>query len=108
MKGVGILDIEQYRRLCTDSTISITKHAQKRFWERGICLDDILTGIGQGRIIKEYPDDTPFPSCLICGFSTQHKPIHIVASTDGEYLYIITAYYPSTDIWDETFSRRKE
>ena len=102
------MDIKKFKDLCSDETIVITQHANRRFQEREISLDDIETAIFSGKIIEEYPDDKPFPSCLIFGKSSRNLPLHIVASTDGEFLYIITAYYPKAEKWKDDFMTRKE
>lgn len=102
------MDIEIYKKLCHDETIVMTRHARQRLVERNIALDDVEQTIRTGRIIEEYPNDTPFPSCLILGDSGNHKPLHIVVSTDNEFLYIITAYHPDPQKWAEDFSVRKE
>ena len=88
--------------------IAITKHARKRLDERGITVVDILNGIKSGVIIKQYEDDKPFPSCLILGKSAEDKYIHIVVSHDNEFIYLITAYYPNSEQWENNFKIRKE
>ena len=102
------MEIEKFKNLCTDETIAITQHANRRFNERGISLDDIESAIFSGKIIEEYPNDKPLPSCLIFGKSAKNLPLHIVASIDEEFLYIITAYYPSSEKWENDFMTRKE
>lgn len=64
---------------------------------RNISRGEILEIIKRGEIVEEYPDDQPYPSCLILGFINQ-RPIHVVAGFDSEenMIYIITAYEPST------------
>lgn len=102
------MDIDIYRKLCHDETIVMTRHARYRLTERGIALDEVEHAIMSGKIIEEYPDDMPFPSCLILGMATKSAPLHVVASHDNEFLYIITAYYPDPEKWSEDFSIRKE
>lgn len=102
------MDIASFQRLCRDENFAITKHAANRLKERGIRLDDIEHAILDGRIIEEYPDDTPFPSCLILGTATSGKPLHLVASTDDEMIYLITSYFPDSDRWGNDFATRKE
>ena len=60
-----------------------------------------------GEIIEQYEDDMPFPSCLILGRSSLGKPIHVVLSTDGNYIYIITAYYPDELKWRDDYKVRR-
>jgi hypothetical protein len=38
--------------------------AQRMFWRR-ISVDDVRHVLDTGEIIKDYPDDKPFPSMLI-------------------------------------------
>ena len=76
--------------------------------ERGIRLDDAINCINTGKIIEQYPNDYPYPSCLILGKDQQDKFIHACVGTDNENLWLITVYYPSCELWDETFEIRKE
>lgn len=102
------MDIEKYQSLCKDDTIAITQHANRRFQERNISLNDIESAISNGKIIEEYPDDTPLPSCLILGLSENNFPLHVVVSADDEYLYVITAYYPNFQKWEDDFETRRK
>lgn len=70
-------------------------------------LNDVCESINSGEIIEQYPDDYPFPSCLIMGKSG-NKVMHVVASIDGGILYVITAYVPSKEKWEEDWKTRKE
>ena len=57
--------------------------------------------------MEHYPDDYPFPSCLILG-QKDDKIIHIVASINEDMIYIITAYIPDQAKWEGDFKTRKE
>lgn len=63
--------------------------------------------ISNGEIIEQYPDDYPFPSCLIRGIA-DNKVLHIVTSISDEIMYVITAYIPDALRWDHEFRIRKE
>ena len=88
--------------------IAMTKHAKTRLTERIITIEDIKNGIRTGEIIRQYEDDKPFPSCLLLGLTKRNTYIHIVASIDNGYLYIITAYYPDENDWEIDLKTRKE
>ena len=103
-----MIEIEQLRALNKAERIAITEHARRRLIERGISVDDIIRCIGTGKIIRQYEDDKPFPSCLILGTSVDGEYIHIVASHDSEWLYLITAYHPDAGAWEPDFITRKE
>ncbi len=99
--------IEQFRRLNKPESMVLTQHSRKRFAERGIRVDDIVFALKTGQIIEQYPDDTPFPSCLILGYSGE-RALHVVVSIDKELIYIITAYAPSPEKWEADFKARRE
>lgn len=75
---------------------------------RRISQVEVETAISQGNIIETYPDDTPFPSCLVLDF-IDGLPIHVVYSIDEstDTVYIITAYRPDASVWEENFSKIK-
>ncbi len=103
-----MIDIEQLRALNKAEQIAITEHARLRLVERGISVNDIIRCIDTGEIIKQYEDDKPFPSCLILGAAIDGKPIHVVASHDSEWIYLITAYHPDANVWEPNFKTRRE
>ena len=98
--------IEQFRHLNKPELLILTQHSRRRFAERGINIDDIRFVIKAGEIIEQYPDDMPFPSCLILGNSGE-RVLHVVASIDDGLVYIITAYAPSPEKWESDWTTRK-
>lgn len=101
------MKIEDLQKLNCIENIRVTLHAAKRLEQRGISIENVIAGISTGEIIEEYPTDYPFPSCLILGIAND-KPIHIVASTDGESIWLITSYRPDIGSWEKDFKTRKE
>ena len=102
------MTIEALRKLCTDQTIYMTKHAAIRIRERGISLNSIKAVIGSGEIIAQYPDDHPYPSCLVLGFLPLHRPLHVVVGLSDKALWIITSYFPDKAQWETDYKTRKE
>lgn len=103
-----MLSIEELRKYNSPEHYVITEHARLRLFERGISIDDIQKAIANGEIIHQYEDDRPFPCCLILSFTSDERPIHLVVSIDGGYIYLITAYIPDADIWEDDFKTKKE
>lgn len=103
-----MIDIDTLRALNKPSQIAVTEHARQRLFERGITVNDIIRSIAEGEIIRQYEDDTPFPSCLILGMAVNGRYIHVVASHDDTFIYLITAYYPDERTWEPDFKTRKE
>ncbi len=103
-----VIDIETLRKYDEEDKIFVTEHASERFRQRGIKIKDIRAAVYNGEIIEQYPEDYPFPSCLIYGNDSANKPIHVCMSDEGSSSRIITAYYPDLKNWNEDLKTRKE
>lgn len=102
------MDIALIKDLYANSKIKWSTHCLAKMQERDINIDDIGSCIMSGEIIEDYPDDFPCPSCLIFGYSIEERVLHVVTGTDGNILYIITAYYPNTKKFMEDLKTRRE
>jgi hypothetical protein len=91
-----------------DRTLVFSSHAVRRMFARRISESEVKTAIDRGTIIESYPDDTPFPSLLVLDF-VDGRPIHVVYSIDEStnIIYVITAYNPDSEIWQNNFSVRR-
>lgn len=102
------MNIELIKVLYTSSKIKWSTHCLERMQERDISIDDVGSCIQLGEVIENYPDDFPHPSCLIFGYTIGKKVLHVVTGTDGNLLYIITAYYPNINKFMEDLKTRRE
>jgi len=77
-------------------------------FERQIEKDAVIAVVYHGDIIKEYPDDEPYPSFLLLGF-VNGKPLHVVLGLDpvSAIARIITVYHPDPDSWAKDFKTRR-
>jgi len=83
-------------------------HALRQMFQRRISDSDVRELLGLGIIIEEYPDDTPYPSCLVSGIINS-RPLHVVMAynnVDREAI-VITAYEPDPNVWSDQFTRRR-
>lgn len=103
-----MIDIETIKKYYKDDLVFMTFHASERLKERGIKVKEIREAVNNGEIIEQYPNDYPYPSCLILGITINKKYLHIVISDDGSKANIITAYYPSEIKWNSDYKTRKE
>ena len=102
------ISIEMIRYLAKDrKNIEMTLHVLDRCRQRGISFLDIENCLLNGEIIEEYVNDHPFPSCLELGASISGVPLHVCVGIGGGKLWIITAYHPSEDEWEDGFRLRK-
>ncbi len=102
------MDLTLIQSLFRDNKVFWATHATTRMQERDIYYEDIECCILSGEIIEDYPDDYPYPSCLIFGYDSHKKVIHTVVGTDGKTLYIITVYYPTMDKFKSDLRTRKD
>ncbi len=100
--GISITDLQ---RLCVDGAIRWTGHVLKRLLQRGISQASVIQAILSGEIIEQYPDDYPYPSCLLLGGT---PPLHVVCGHGPDEVWMITAYYPDTAEWENDLKTRKK
>ena len=83
-------------------------HAIQRLFERSIDDIDIRKVLASGETIENYPDDTPYPSRLILGWSGD-RPLHVVVADNVEenQWIVVTVYEPTPERWGVDFKRRK-
>ena len=102
------INIDTIKKFVTCGKIRLTNHVIIRLLQRNINKRDVEHALLNGTIIEEYENDYPYPSCLVYGISVNNKILHIVCGFNGEELWIITAYYPNRDEWNEDMKTRKE
>jgi hypothetical protein len=97
------------RKIAEKDRIAFKKHSAIRMRERGISADEVKNIMLHGEIIEDYPEDRPFPSCLVFGLTEKQKPVHIVIAidSDDQIIWVITVYSPSKEEWEDGFKRRK-
>jgi hypothetical protein len=101
------MDLNRIIQLLESEKINWSQHILKKMQKRRIKISDIMFSIKNGEIIENYPDDYPYPSCLVLGYNKDKKPIHIVCATGNDNLWMITTYYPDEEIWEDDFKNRR-
>lgn len=102
------LTIEFIRALSNEGKIKWTLHIIRKLHERGIYREDVYHAISNGCIIEQYPEDYPYPSCLLFGTDMKGNPLHVVIGSDGTILYLITSYFPDSENFKNDYMTRKE
>jgi hypothetical protein len=93
--------LKEYRRV-------FRAHAIGRMFERDIAYGELFEALENAEVIEEYPNDHPYPSCLILGFTRLKKPIHVVFSLNRKegVVVVITVYNPEKGKWTDDYRRR--
>ena len=88
--------------------LNFRSHAIKRMFERKISLEDVRHVLASGKSIRDYPNDTPYPSRLVMGWIAG-TPLHVVTADNAETgtTIVITVYVPDPAIWEADFERKK-
>lgn len=104
------MDIGDIIKAIQGNKIRITDHADEEAHSDYLSFDEIFISVVQGEIIEEYPDDKPYPSCLIYGLSFRNKPIHSVwaYNSENQWAVLITVYKPDPKRWIDWKQRRKK
>ncbi len=85
----------------------ITRHALKRCDSRGIELNEIKEVIANGEAIEVYPNDFPYPSCLILGYVRGGEPLYVLCAL-GDIVHIITVHWLDPAKWLDPKTRREK
>ena len=78
-----------------------SKHAVDQTIIRGISVAELEQAIStRSEVIEDYPEDKYGPSCLILGFTSAGRPLHVHCSYPIRPLMkVVTVYEPDLDLW---------
>ena len=66
------MEIEDIVRALRSDRLRITDHADVEALADRLSFDEIAHSVVHGEILEDYPDDKPYPSCLIYGDTAMH------------------------------------
>ena len=104
MEIADIIDAIQARR------IRITDHADEATESDQLAFDEVYISVIHGEIIENYPDDRPYPSCLIYGQNFTGDPVHSVwaFNVENQWAVLITVCRPDHERWNNFRERREK
>lgn len=99
--------IEDIRNKIERGEFEFTKHAVDRAILRHIRVAEIREAIAGGESIEDYPEDKYGPSCLILGFTSSERPLHVqIGYLPLRLLRVITVYEPDSAEWLDYRTRK--
>ncbi|MBW2138236.1 MAG: DUF4258 domain-containing protein [Deltaproteobacteria bacterium] len=103
------MDLENIIEAIRNNRIRITDHADEEAEDDQLTFDEIFFSVSNGEMIEDYPDDKPYPSCLIYGQAFSGDPIHTVWAFNEQsgWAVLITVYRPDPNHWIDFRKRRK-
>lgn len=102
------MDIEQIVDAIRHDRVRITHHADEEAQADRLSYDEIFDSVIRGRLIEDYPDDKPYPSCLVYGNTFRGEPVHSVWAYNSEtgWVVMITTYRSDPARWIDWQTRR--
>lgn len=90
------------------SEYSFSRHAVEKMFNRGISTDEVKQIAQDGDLIREYPEDQPYPSYLLLGY-VNGRPLHVLVAqeTEGGPCVVVTAYVPDNTYWLDDYRTRR-
>ncbi len=102
------MNIKKINEAIRNGRVRITDHADEEAESDQLTFDEIYFSVVNGEIIENYPDDKPYPSCLVYGQNFQGDPIHSVWAFNEKSLWVvlITVYRPDKARWIDWRERK--
>ncbi len=98
------------KELVASKNVLISSHGYDELAEDALFVSDIIDSILEAIVVEDYPNAYKGPSVLLLQKDRKSNPIHTVwgiPKGKTEPAVLITAYIPSKNKWDKTFTRRK-
>jgi len=102
------MDISHIIDAIRGKRVRITDHADEEAASDNLRYEEIYNSVLQGEVIEIYPQDRPYPSCLILGMTFRGEPVHSVWAYNAEtrWAVLVTVYRPDPNRWVNWRERR--
>lgn len=102
-----MVDLEGIKARFRRGELEFSQHAVDQTLLRHITVREVREAVEAAEVIENYPGDKYGPSCLLLGFTTAARPLHIQVSHPARPLIkVITVYEPDPERWVEHRYRR--
>ena len=91
--------LNQIKSQAATGLVRITRHAHEEMVEEEIRIDEVLQAIQRAEILEDYPEHRRGPCCLLNGFTSAGRPLHMVCTSARQVLVLITVYEPKRPKW---------
>ena len=99
--------IVQIKQRIRNGRYEYSQHATDQSIIRNISIEEVRDAVATRELIETYPEDKFGPSCLVLGFTTANRPLHIHCSYPSRAIIkLITVYEPDPTRWIDFKVRR--
>ena len=92
--------IDEIQNKIENDEFEFSRHALDQSILRRVTVQEVREAVSAAEIVEDYPDDKYGPSCLLLGFTSTERPLHIQCSYPTRSLVkIVTLYEPAADLW---------
>ncbi|GAB3711394.1 hypothetical protein GCM10027592_48910 [Spirosoma flavus] len=102
-----MIDIDWVKSCVNIQEYLYSAHADKERLADNLTLLEVEEAILNGIILEQYVDTGRGVSCLVAGFTTEGKPVHIVVGRRNSQAIIITVYIPTPPKFITPFKRNR-
>ena len=82
-------------------------HATREAYEEEILPSEIKEAVEEGQLLEDYPAHQRGPCCLLYGRTKAGRELHIVCTSTGLPIVVITVYEPREPKWPTPRQRRR-
>ncbi len=100
-----MFEIELIRALVKDGRHYFSSHGDQERQNDNLTIAEVEECLLAGKIIEHYADSGRGESCLIAGFTSEGKPVHVVCGMRGDWLVIVTVYIPRPPKFKSVYER---
>ena len=101
---------EAIKKLVSAEQVRISEHGYDEITADGIFVRDVLGGVDKAIVVEDYPTFPKGRAVLVLQLDRDARPIHVVWGIPKGFnspAVVVTAYRPSLDRWDRTFTKRR-
>ena len=99
--------LERFRDRIRRNQFQLSKHATKQMGVRARTLEDVKQTILAGEVIREYPEEKPYPEFLILGYPGRpDDPCYVVVASNDETV-IVTIHNYDPDVYEADHRTRR-
>lgn len=100
--------LDAIRRKFAAGQFEFSRHATDQSLRRDITVAEVREAMAAAELVEDYPHDKYGPSCLLLGFTSAGRSLHVQCSYPARpLLKIITLYEPDPDLWENHRVRRE-